>query len=154
MAARKSCEASPPLGKVYQAGTLSGNPVALAAGLATLRILLKENPYPRLAEFGRGIADAVNSAARSCGGAFQCVSEGGMFTIYFTGLKPLENLSGVRSCDTTRFGKFFNSMLEGGFYLSPSQFEVDFVSAAHSEKDIDHLIAALGPALMTASSQA
>ena len=132
-----------PLGKVYQAGTLSGNPVALSAGIATLRILLRDNPYQRLAETARGIADAVNATAASSGGSFQCLNEGGMFTIYFTNKKPIENLIDVKSCDTVRFGRFFNTMIEKGFYLSPSQFEVDFVSAAHSAEEIGRFIDAV-----------
>ncbi len=130
-----------PLGKVYQAGTLSGNPVALAAGIATLRILMEENPYPRLADFGSRIAQAVNAAAASRGEPFQCLSRGGMFTIYFTDRKPIDSLTAVKNCDTAQFGKFFNRMLEKGFYLSPSQFEVDFVSAAHTADEVDSFIA-------------
>jgi len=130
-----------PLGPVYQAGTLSGNPVALAAGIETLRLLKKENPYPRLAKFAKMIADAVNEEAGRRGLKMNCVTEGGMFTIFFTDRKPLRNLDEIKVCDTAKFAKFFRAMLDKGIYLSPSQFEVDFVSAAHTEKDIGKFVA-------------
>ncbi|HBC88915.1 MAG TPA: glutamate-1-semialdehyde-2,1-aminomutase [Lentisphaeria bacterium] len=128
-----------PLGPVYQAGTLSGNPVALAAGIETLKILKKENPYPRLAKFAKKIECLVNKKASEKRLGVHCVSEGGMFTIFFTGRKPLRNLEEIRDCDTAKFADFFRSMLKKGIYLSPSQFEVGFISAAHSEKDIGYL---------------
>jgi len=133
-----------PLGPVYQAGTLSGNPVALAAGIATLKILRKENPYPKLAKSARKIERSVNKLADRKGLGIHCASEGGMFTIFFTGKKPLRNLDEIKACDTAKFAAFFRKMLDKGIYLSPSQFEVDFVSAAHSDKDIERFITLFG----------
>ena len=129
-----------PLGPVYQAGTLSGNPVALAAGIATLNILKKENPYPRLAKFAKKIAAAVDSEAVKKSLKIHCASEGGMFTIFFTDKKPLRNMDDIKACDTAKFATYFRAMLEAGIYLSPSQFELCFISSAHTEKDIDRFI--------------
>ncbi len=131
-----------PLGPVYQAGTLSGNPVALAVGITTLKILRKENPYPRLAKFAEKIVNAVNLTAKDAGIKAHAVCCGGMFTIFFTDKKPLRNLDEIKACDTAKFAKFFRMMLEKGIYLSPSQFEVDFVSSAHTDKDIGEFISA------------
>jgi glutamate-1-semialdehyde 2,1-aminomutase len=126
-----------PLGAVYQAGTLSGNPVALAAGIETLKILKKENPYPRLAKFAKKIADAVNSKSEKKSQKVHCVNEGGMFTIFFTDKKPLRNSDDIKCCDTAKFAEFFRKMLKKGYYLPPSQFETAFISAAHTEKSIE-----------------
>lgn len=129
-----------PIGSIYQAGTLSGNPVVLAAGIETLKILSRENPYPRLANFAKKIADAVNSEATRKKLKIHCSNLGGMFTIFFTDKKPLRNLNDVKTCDTAKFADFFQYMLKNGIYLSPSQFELDFISAAHSENDIENFI--------------
>jgi glutamate-1-semialdehyde 2,1-aminomutase len=135
-----------PLGPVYQAGTLSGNPVAVAAGLATLRVLERDNPYPRLAALASRLADGVNAAARAAGRAVFCAQTASLFTIYFRPEPAPRNLSEVRQADATAFGAFFRAMLDRGFYLPPSQFEVGFVSAAHAEKDIEDFVAAAGNA--------
>jgi glutamate-1-semialdehyde 2,1-aminomutase len=129
-----------PLGAVYQAGTLSGNPVALAAGIETLKILKKENPYPRLAKFAKKIADAMNSKSEKKSQKVHCVNEGGMFTIFFTDKKPLRNSDDIKCCDTAKFAEFFRKMLKKGYYLPPSQFETAFISAAHTEKSIEKFI--------------
>jgi glutamate-1-semialdehyde 2,1-aminomutase len=126
-----------PLGKVYQAGTLSGSPVALAAGIATIKTLKEENPYPEMERLAKKIASSVSSANAHCD------SLGGMFTVFFTSKKPLKNLDDVKGCDTEVFADFHRKMLERGYYLSPSQFELDFVSTAHSEEVIDSFIEAL-----------
>ncbi len=131
-----------PVGPVYQAGTLSGNPVALAAGIETLKILEKENPYPRLAKLAEQISSGINSISKKRGLKISCVSEGGMFTVFFTDRKPLDNLDEIKSCDTAKFAEFFHCMLNSGIYLSPSQFELDFVSTAHEEKEIDAFLEA------------
>ena len=122
-----------PEGDVYQAGTLSGNPVALAAGLATLNILQEENPYPQMEEMSAEIAKTINDRASNA----YCANLGGMFTIFMSGSKtPPKNLDDVKKCDTAAFAKFHSAALDSGFYLSPSQFELNFVSAAHSQDDI------------------
>ncbi len=123
-----------PLGDVYQAGTLSGNPVAVAAGLAMLRIL-KDLDYDVLAKRARNLAVGLNSAAREQGLAFHCAQLGGMFTPFFRDSAP-SNLAEVRQCDTRAHAHFFRAMLARDIYLPPSQFEVCFVSAAHSDDDI------------------
>ena len=135
-----------PLGGVYQAGTLSGNPVAVAAGLAMLRLIQSENPYARLDALGKRLADGVNAAAAAVGVPFHVARLGGMFTPFFCAA-PVTDLASVKRCDTPRFARFFQAMLRAGFYLPPSQFEVGFVSAAHTEVDIDRFVAAAGVAL-------
>ncbi len=128
-----------PLGSVYQAGTLSGNPVALAAGLATLALLKKENPYPRLEKLGRRLTDGINTIARERGLVLHGVGLGGLFTPFFMGGAPTD-LATVKQCDTKAYAAFFRGMLKAGCYLPPSQFEVGFVSAAHTEADIDFFL--------------
>ena len=125
-----------PLGPVYQAGTLSGNPVALASGLATLALLKKENPYPTLERLGRRLANGLNAVAREKSLAMHCASLGGLFTPYFCA-NAVNDLADAKQCDTKKHAAFFHGMLQRGVYLPPSQFEVGFVSAAHTEADID-----------------
>ncbi len=125
-----------PLGPVYQAGTLSGNPVAVAAGLAMLELSRTENPYPRLEALGRRLADGLNTAAREAGVTLHCASLGGMFTPFFMDGAPAD-LATVKRCDTRAYAAFFRDMRSRGFYLPPSQFEVGFISAAHGEADIE-----------------
>lgn len=129
-----------PLGPVYQAGTLSGNPIALAAGLTTIEVLLREHPYTKLSELGEKLSKAVNSVAENEITKMQCVSHAGLFTIFFTDQQTLKNLDDVKSCDTDNFAKYHAGMLERGVYLSPSQFELGFISTAHTEEDIDCFI--------------
>ena len=130
-----------PLGPVYQAGTLSGNPVAVAAGLAMLQLSRDEKPYPRLATLGRRLAKGLNAAARKAGVPLHCASLGGMFTPFFMAKAPTD-LATVKHCDTQAYAAFFRGMRARGFYLAPSQFEVAFVSAAHTEEDIDRFLEA------------
>ena len=125
-----------PLGEVYQAGTLSGNPVALAAGTATLRVLERDNPYPRLEEMGKVIADAFEGVS-----GVTATRLGGMFTIFFSGSGKISNLDDAKRCDTAAFARFHRTMLKSGYYLSPSQFELGFVSAAHSAEDVERFAA-------------
>jgi glutamate-1-semialdehyde 2,1-aminomutase len=131
-----------PVGEVYQAGTLSGNPVAVAAGLATLNAVIRDNPYPRLAELGTRIRQAVAAAGR----AVHCAQLGGMFTIFFTPTAVGNKQDATRS-NTREYARFFHSMLDSGIYLPPAQFEVAFVSAAHSDEDIERFLVAFGKAM-------
>ena len=130
-----------PLGPVYQAGTLSGNPVAVAAGLATLRLTERPQIYEDLARQTRALADGFASAARSAEVSFSAQSVGGMFGIYFAPAAP-RSYAEVMACDKERFNRFFHAMLDQGIYLAPSAFEAGFVSAAHSDADIAATIAA------------
>ncbi len=129
-----------PTGPVYQAGTLSGNPVAVAAGLATLKVLIQENPYPGLAALAERLADGLERAASGAGVELRCVQVGGMFTPFFTGQAALADLAGVKRCRTGQFAEFFRGMLAAGIYLPPSQFETAFISSAHDEADIQEFI--------------
>ncbi len=130
-----------PLGPVYQAGTLSGNPLAVAAGLAMLELVRAEKPYPRLEALGRRLTEGLNAAAHEAGLTFHCAGLGGLFTAFFVGEAPTD-LATVKRCNTQAYADFFRKMLERGFYLPPSQFEVAFVSAAHNDDDVDRFIAA------------
>jgi glutamate-1-semialdehyde 2,1-aminomutase len=130
-----------PLGPVYQAGTLSGNPVAVAAGLATLAATEAPGFHERLAATTRAFADGVVEAARRAGVAFSAQSIGGMFGLYFAPNVP-DSYETVMACDKERFNRFFHAMLDAGVYLAPSAFEAGFVSAAHSDDDVAASIAA------------
>jgi len=124
-----------PLGPVYQAGTLSGNPVAVAAGLATLREIEAPGFYDRLAERTRSLTDGLTESARRAGVAFVAQSVGGMFGLYFAPSIP-QTYDAVMACDKESFNRFFHMMLDAGVYFAPSAFEAGFVSAAHSADDI------------------
>jgi glutamate-1-semialdehyde 2,1-aminomutase len=132
-----------PLGPVYQAGTLSGNPLAMAAGLATLQHLRehKDEIYPRLETFSADLVAGVAAAAKESGAAICSNRVGSMFTWFFTP-GPVTDWDSAAKSDTQAFGAFFRSMLDSGVYLPPSQFEAAFVSAAHTETDIQQTIAA------------
>ena len=127
-----------PCGNVYQAGTLSGNPVAVAAGMKTVELLIKENPYPRLTAAGTKLSAALNELA----GAFHVAQLGGVFTPFFR-REPVRNLDDAKACDTKAYARFFNEMLKRGFYLPPAQFEAAFISSAHTDADIDAFISAM-----------
>jgi glutamate-1-semialdehyde 2,1-aminomutase len=130
-----------PLGPVYQAGTLSGNPVAVAAGLATLRLLQAGGIHELLAKRTRQLTDGLVAAAGKHGVAFSAQSIGGMFGLYFRAACP-QSYAEVMECDKDAFNRFFHAMLDAGHYFAPSAFEAGFVSAAHSEADIAATIAA------------
>jgi len=124
-----------PLGPVYQAGTLSGNPVAVAAGLATLREIEAPGFHDRLAAVTQSLTDGLTAAARCAGVPFAAQSAGGMFGLYFAPVVP-DTFDTVMACDKERFNRFFHAMLDGGVYLAPSAFEAGFVSAAHTDTEI------------------
>lgn len=131
-----------PAGDVYQAGTLSGNPVALAAGLATLKKLKRENPYPRMAGLCRSMAERVNDRAKELGRPFHIAFLGGAFTPFFRS-EAVKTLADAQACDTGAFGRFHGFMLNQGIYLPPSQFETAFFSAVHGPEDGERLAEAL-----------
>jgi len=130
-----------PLGPVYQAGTLSGNPVAVAAGLATLKAIRTPGFYDALAARTKALVDGLCAEATKKGVAFSGQSIGGMFGIYFAARAPA-SYAEVMACDKDAFGRFFHRMLDAGVYLAPSAFEAGFVSAAHAETDIRDTLAA------------
>ena len=124
-----------PLGPVYQAGTLSGNPVAVAAGLATLKLVQAPGFFDRLAATTSRLVDQLQVAARAAGVAFSAQSVGGMFGVYFRARAP-ETYAQVLESDKDAFNRFFHALLEQGVYFAPSAYEAGFVSAAHGDADI------------------
>jgi glutamate-1-semialdehyde 2,1-aminomutase len=130
-----------PLGPVYQAGTLSGSPVAVAAGLASLRLVGAPGFYESLTQQTRTLVDGLTAAARAAGVAFSAQSVGGMFGIYFSESVP-GSYADVMASDREAFNRYFHAMLEAGHYFAPSAFEAGFVSAAHADEDIASTISA------------
>jgi glutamate-1-semialdehyde 2,1-aminomutase len=130
-----------PLGPVYQAGTLSGNPLAMSCGLATLRLLKQQNPYLQLERETGRLVEGLSLAARAAGLPHSVAHVGSMFTLFFHDA-PVTNYTVATRCDTQRFSRYFWGMIERGVYLPCSQFEANFVSAAHAPGDIDATIAA------------
>jgi len=130
-----------PLGPVYQAGTLSGNPVAVAAGLATLALTAQPGFYETLARAAQRLVAGLAGLARTAGVPFTAQAVGGMFGLYFTPAIP-GSYEAVMACDKARFNRFFHAMLDAGIYLAPSAFEAGFVSAAHSDAVIDETLGA------------
>jgi glutamate-1-semialdehyde 2,1-aminomutase len=130
-----------PAGPVYQAGTLSGNPLAMTAGLATLRRLRDGSIYRQLERASQRLCEGMTEAAREAGIPTVTNRVGSMFTTFFTDA-PVTNWSTASKADRTRYGKFFHAMLEEGVYLAPSQFEAGFVGAAHTDELIDRTIEA------------
>ncbi|MCG8394683.1 MAG: glutamate-1-semialdehyde 2,1-aminomutase [Pseudomonadales bacterium] len=131
-----------PLGPVYQAGTLSGNPVAMAAGLATLNLISEPDFHTTLTEKTTRLLAGLTEAAHAEGVAFTTAQAGAMFGLFFTDQSRVNRFAEVMACDSDRFNRFFHAMLDQGVYLAPSAFEAGFVSAAHSDEDIDATIAA------------
>jgi glutamate-1-semialdehyde 2,1-aminomutase len=130
-----------PAGPVYQAGTLSGNPVAMAAGLATLELIQAPGFYEELDRKTRLLTDSLQAVADESGVAFSTTRVCAMFGLYFSAQK-VETYAQATACDSAMFNRFFHAMLRRGVYLAPSAFEAGFLSAAHSEEDIAATFAA------------
>jgi glutamate-1-semialdehyde 2,1-aminomutase len=130
-----------PLGAVYQAGTLSGNPVAVAAGMTTLKLIQQPGFYDKLSATAKRLADGLTAAAKEAGVTFCADAIGGMFGLYFSATPP-HNYAEMMAGDRERFNVFFHAMLDEGVYFAPAAFEAGFVSAQHSDAVIDETIAA------------
>jgi glutamate-1-semialdehyde 2,1-aminomutase len=140
-----------PLGGVYQAGTLSGNPLAVASGLATLRALEDPVAYERLERLGARFAGGIADAAAAAGVPVSVNRVGSMLTAFFVD-GPVTDYASAKRADTARYARFFHAMLGRGVYLAPSQFEAAFVSLAHSERDLDEAARACREAMAALSS--
>jgi glutamate-1-semialdehyde 2,1-aminomutase len=139
-----------PAGPVFQAGTLSGNPLAMAAGVATLQELRDHPPYDRLEALSRTLAEGLDRAATAAGLAHRVQRVGSMWTLFFTS-GPVTDYDSAKQSDTARFARFFWAMMDRGIYLPCSQFEAAFVSAAHTEADIAQTLTAAREALTAAA---
>jgi glutamate-1-semialdehyde 2,1-aminomutase len=128
-----------PLGPVYQAGTLSGNPLAMAAGIAALSTLNETDAYDRLEALGSQLEEGMKQASLSAGVPMTFHRIGSMFCGYFTD-QPVRNLDDAMKSDRDRFARFFHGMLDEGIYFAPSQFEAGFISLAHAESDIQRTV--------------
>ncbi len=138
---REIMEYLAPLGPVYQAGTLSGNPVAMAAGLKTLDLLMQPNFYPTLAAKTEKLTEGLKARAQQAGIAFTTTQVGGMFGLFFSAEEKVSSFAQVMQSDQARFKQFFHAMLKDGIYLAPSAFEAGFVSMAHSDADLEQTLA-------------
>lgn len=135
-----------PVGPVYQAGTLSGNPVAMAAGLATLDLLAKPGQFEAIEEHATKLLQGLTSLAQAAGVPFTTAQAGSMFGLFFTDHSAVSRFDEVMACDVERFQRFFQEMLRQGVYLAPSAFEAGFVSAAHDEDSLQETLAAAAAA--------
>jgi glutamate-1-semialdehyde 2,1-aminomutase len=141
-----------PLGPVYQAGTLSGNPLAMSAGIASLDLLAVPGFYETLEARSQRLADGIAAALSETCAAATAVRIGSLLMLFFS-REPVTDYAAAKTCDTKRFAGFFRGMLQRGVFLAPSQFEAMFVSAAHTDQDIDRTLAALRESLQTESAQ-
>jgi glutamate-1-semialdehyde 2,1-aminomutase len=130
-----------PLGPVYQAGTLSGNPISVAAGIAMLKLAAQPKVYQKLDQKTKLLSAGICDAAKQAKIPLYAVAIGSMFCSFFTD-KPVYDYASAKLSDTKRYAQYFHLMLESGIYFAPSQFEAGFVSAAHTEADIDKTIKA------------
>jgi len=131
-----------PVGSVYQAGTLSGNPIAMAAGITTLEILSKPGFHQQLDDTCNTLLDGLKRAAQSHAIPLTAAHAGGMFGLFFTEESSVSSFAKVMACNGEHFKAFFHHMLESHIYLAPSAFEAGFISAAHTQTEIDQTIAA------------
>lgn len=150
---REIMELMAPVGPVYQAGTLSGNPLAMSAGIQMLRSLQQPGLYEELERKAAHLSEGLVSAARELGVPVCATRVGSMLTMFFTS-EPVVDYTSAKKADTTLYARYFNAMLERGVYFAPSQFEAGFVSAAHSDADIEQTIAAAREALAEAVGRA
>ena len=139
-----------PVGSIYQAGTLSGNPLAMAAGNVVLDLLSEPRVYELLEEKSKKLCDGFEKNTQALGISAQFTRVGSMFSMFFTD-QQITNFESVKTCDTNFFKSYFNALLEEGIYIAPSQFEAGFMSAIHSDKEIDQTIDANLKALKVAS---
>ncbi|MDH5830496.1 glutamate-1-semialdehyde 2,1-aminomutase [Luteimonas sp. M1R5S18] len=139
---RELMEQVAPAGPVYQAGTLSGNPVAMAAGLAMLELVSEPGFHDRLEATTHALCDGLEAAARDAGVAFTTTRVGAMFGLFFTSEPTVDTYAQAVACDTATFNRFFHAMLARGVFLAPSAFEAGFVSAAHDDAVVDATVAA------------
>jgi glutamate-1-semialdehyde 2,1-aminomutase len=142
-----------PLGPVYQAGTLAGNPLAMRAGIAALRQLTDPGLYERMAQLAGRLVSGLRAELANEGIPAQINATGSLATVFFTP-DPVRNYTDAKRSDTNRYGRFFREMLDRGIFLAPSQFEAAFVSAAHTSQDIDRTLAAAHESLQVISSEA
>ncbi len=131
-----------PVGPVYQAGTLSGNPIAMTAGIETLKILQKKGTYEKLFKTTETLCNGIEDLAKKAGIPCKTAVAGSMFTVFFSD-KPVRNYQDARGSDLARFAKYFTRMLKNGIYLPPSQFEAVFVSLAHTDQEIEKTLEAV-----------
>jgi glutamate-1-semialdehyde 2,1-aminomutase len=136
-----------PLGPVYQAGTLSGNPIAMTAGLKNLEILSRPGFFDAVSTKTTDLVEGLLDQARAAGIPMTANHLGGMFGIFFTDAERVTNFAQVTACDIDRFKRFFHGMLDEGVYLAPSAFEAGFVSIAHGDEDIEATLEAAGRVL-------
>ncbi len=149
-ARRELMELVSPVGPMYQAGTLSGHPLGMAAGLATLRLCRAESFYDRLHETAAQLAERLGSAAAEAGVAVQTHAQSGMLGLFFSD-HPVRHFADAQACDAGRFRRYFRAMLEGGVWLPPSPFEALFLSSAHGEKEIEQIVSAARHAFRVAA---
>jgi len=138
-----------PIGPVYQAGTLSGNPIAISAGLATLDIISQPGFYEPLFARTAALCSGLRNAAAEAGIAFTTNHTGTMFGGFFSEAPSVSNYTQVMACDSERFNRFFHAMLEAGVYLAPASYEAGFMSSAHTDDDIEQTVAAAAAAFAT-----
>ena len=150
---REIMERMSPVGPVYQAGTLSGNPLAMAAGIATLELLRAAPPYAVLAERTAYLVQQTEQAAQRYGVPVYITSLGSMFTLFFSA-RPIHNYDEASTCDIPTFRRYFAAMLQAGIYLAPSQFETGFLSTAHTDEDIAITLRAGAAALQAVAEKA
>ncbi len=142
-----------PVGPVYQAGTLAGNPLAMSAGIAALKQLTKPGLYEEMAQLGGQLVSGLRAAVKSAGIPAQINAIGSLATIFFTDA-PVKNYVGAKRSDTKRYARFFREMLDRGIFLAPSQFEAAFLSAAHTAADIEQTLAAARESLQVMAADA